>query len=88
MNRDFHDMLSALCDAGVVFQIGIAPRRIDLLTSIDGVGFEEAWTQRKQIDTEGLSFAVIGREHLIVNKKAVGRPKDLADVAWLSERRV
>jgi len=67
----------------LVFQIGIAPRRIDLLTSIDGVQFDEAWLQRKTIDVEGLTVAVIGRSHLIQNKKAVGRPQDLADVVWL-----
>jgi hypothetical protein len=67
----------------LVFQIGIAPRRIDLLTSIDGVQFDEAWLQRKTIEVEGLTVAVIGRSHLIQNKKAVGRPQDLADVVWL-----
>src|SRR5438270_974135 len=67
----------------LVFQIGVAPRRIDLLTSIDGVHFDEAWPQRKIIEVEGLRFAVIGHSHLIQNKKAVGRPQDLADVAWL-----
>ena len=67
----------------LVFQIGIAPRRIDLLTSIDGVQFDEAWLQRKTIEVEGLTVAVIGRSHLIQNKKAVGRPQDLADVMWL-----
>ena len=67
----------------VVFEIGVAPRRIDILTSIDGVEFDEAWLHRKIIELEGLMFVVIGRSHLIQNKKAVGRPQDLADVAWL-----
>ena len=67
----------------LVFQIGVAPRRIDILTSIDGVEFDEAWPQRKTIEIEGLSFASIGRTHLIQNKRAVGRPQDLADVARL-----
>jgi hypothetical protein len=67
----------------LVFQIGVAPRRIDILTSIDGVEFDEAWPHRKIIALEGLAFAVIGRPHLIRNKRAVGRPQDLADVAWL-----
>jgi len=66
-----------------VFQIGIAPRRIDVLTSIDGVEFDEAWPDRTEIEVEGRSFGVIGRSHLLRNKKAAGRPKDLADVAWL-----
>ena len=67
----------------IVFQIGVAPRRIDILTSIDGVQFDEAWPNREAIVVEGLTIGVIGRSHLIRNKKAVGRPQDLADVAWL-----
>ena len=67
----------------LVFQIGVAPRRIDILTSIDGVQFDEAWSNREVIAVEGLRISVIGRAHLIQNKKAVGRPQDLADVAWL-----
>jgi hypothetical protein len=67
----------------LVFQIGIAPRRIDLLTSIDAVQFDEAWPDRRVVEIEGLSIGVIGRSHLIQNKEAVGRPQDLADVAWL-----
>jgi hypothetical protein len=67
----------------LVFQIGVAPRRIDILTSIDAVQFDEAWPDRQVLEVEGLTIGVIGRSHLIQNKKAVGRPQDLADVAWL-----
>lgn len=66
-----------------VFEIGVAPRRIDILTSIDGVEFDEAWSQRQIIEAEWQTFSVISRVHLLQNKKASGRPKDLADVAWL-----
>lgn len=66
-----------------VFQIGVAPRRIDILTSIDGVEFDEAWPQRMIIEVEGQTFAVLSRVHLLRNKKASGRPRDLADAAWL-----
>jgi predicted nucleotidyltransferase len=68
---------------GVVVQIGVAPRRIDLLTSIDAVEFDDAWAQRTEVELEGVRVPVIGRRELIVNKKAVGRPQDLADVARL-----
>jgi len=68
---------------GLVFQIGVVPNRIDILTSIDGVEFEEAWPHRKEIEIEGLKIGVIGRAHLLKNKKALGRPQDLADIAWL-----
>lgn len=68
---------------GIVLQIGVAPRRIDILTSIDGVDFDDAWRNRKKIDVEGMAISVIGREQLVQNKKASGRPQDLADVEWL-----
>jgi hypothetical protein len=69
----------------IVFQIGVAPRRIDILTSITGVDFDEAWEDRVRIDVEGVPLAVISRDHLLRNKRATGRPKDMADVAWLEQ---
>lgn len=68
---------------GIVFQIGVAPCRVDVLTSIDGVEFEDAWSRRLEIDIEGLKVSVLSREDLIKNKRASGRPKDIADLAWL-----
>jgi hypothetical protein len=70
----------------MVFQIGVAPARIDILTGIDGVRFEEAWKDRTEIEIEGVRIKIIGRAHLIINKKAVGRPQDLADVARLESQ--
>jgi hypothetical protein len=67
----------------LVFQIGVAPGRIDLLTSIGTVTFEEAWRNRVTIDLEGRSIPVIGREELIRTKRETGRPRDLADLAEL-----
>jgi hypothetical protein len=66
-----------------VFQVGNPPWRIDILTSIDGVTFEEAWPDRQQWIVENLAIPVISRQHLIANKRAVGRIKDLADVEEL-----
>jgi len=68
-----------------VYQIGVEPDRIDILTSIDGVEFDEAWQNRIQMQINGVSVPIIGRNQLLKNKRAVGRPKDLADVAWLEE---
>jgi len=63
-----------------IIQIGYPPLRIDLMTSIDGVTFEEAWEQ-KVIGTYGKqSMDLISREHLIRNKKASGRKKDQRDL--------
>ena len=67
----------------LVFQIGNAPRRIDILTSITGVAFDDAWPYRTSTIVDGRTVPVLGREQLRQNKKAAGRPKDLADVAWL-----
>jgi hypothetical protein len=72
----------------LVFQIGVAPCRIDILTSIDGVQFDEAWSSREVIEVEGLTIGVIGRSHLIRNKKIVGRPQDIVDVAWLERDQI
>ena len=68
----------------MVFQIGIAPRRIDLLTSISGVqDFEGAWIERVDIEIDGIPVPILSRRHMIINKRATGRPQDLADLAWL-----
>ncbi len=72
-----------LTSPNVVFQIGVPPRRIDILTSITGVAFEDGWRGRVQATVEGVHFAILGREALITNKRALGRPKDLADVEAL-----
>ena len=63
--------------------MGVVPRRIDVLTSVTGVTFEEAWPEREEIEIEGLLIPVIGRRHLIWNKKSTGRLKDEADAIWL-----
>jgi len=76
--EDFHT-------PNTVFQIGVAPGRIDLMTSIDGVEFEAAWQNRCPQIVDGHSFFVIGRNDLLQYKRSSGRPKDLADVAWLEE---
>jgi len=68
---------------GIVYQIGQPPRRIDLLTEISGVSFDEAWTSRLGVPFEGRVVHFIGRDELVRNKKAAGRPKDLADVSRL-----
>jgi hypothetical protein len=70
---------------GIIFQIGVVPRRIDVITSIEGVNFGEAWPKRIQVELEGLKIPVIGREEFIRNKRSLGRAQDLADVARLEE---
>lgn len=70
-----------------VYQIGLPPRRIDLMTSITGVAFEDAWHSRQLVEIEGIAVPILGREALIRNKKAAGRDKDLVDVRLLTGER-
>jgi hypothetical protein len=69
----------------LVYQIGLPPRRVDLLTSISGVSFDEAWATRMAATVDGQTVYFIGREMFVRNKLAAGRPKDLADAARLQK---
>jgi hypothetical protein len=68
-----------------VTMLGRVPHRIDLITGIDGVSFREAWRGRMLGDLGGMRVAFLGRAELLRNKLASGRPKDLADLALLTE---
>ena len=79
-----HDLSEKdLTNPGVVFQIGVAPLRIDVLTAIDGVDFAEAWPSRLVAKFADQTIAVLSKEHLIKNKRATGQTQDLADVERL-----
>lgn len=70
---------------GVFVQLGVAPVRIDVLSSIDGVGFEQAWANRVAATYGDQPVFVISRADLIINKRASARLQDLADVEALEE---
>jgi len=72
-------------DENIILQIGVVPRRIDILTSIDGLTFEEASENVLLSDVEGLIIPVISAECFIKNKEAAGRDKDLLDVKILKK---
>ena len=74
-----------LVTPGLIFQIGIVPNRIDILTEIDGVTFDEAWASRLTARVEGQDVPVLGKAALLRNKRASGRKKDLLDASWLEE---
>ena len=79
-----HDLtVDDLASPGIVFQIGVEPSRIDILTSVSGVEFDVAWQNRMTIELDGIVLPVIGRDDLIVNKRACGRLKDIADAEAL-----
>lgn len=68
---------------GTIFQIGVAPRRIDIITDASGLQFEETYQRSISVDIEGIEVHVPSIEDLILNKKASGRTKDLADAEAL-----
>ena len=72
-----------LAAADKVFMVGRKPNRIDILTGIDGVSFGEVWASRVEATFEASPLFVIGREALLLNKRASGRRKDLLDIAML-----
>jgi hypothetical protein len=78
---------SDFASEGAVYQIGAGPRRIDIITQIDGVKFEPAYLRRLIVQREGVELPVISREDLIANKRASGRAQDLADVERLTGKR-
>ena len=68
-----------------VIQLGYPPNRIDLLTEPSGVTFEECWSRRERVQlTDELTINVIGFGDLIANKRATGRPQDVADLLRLT----
>ena len=69
--------------ADTVVQLGQPPRRIDLLTTIDGVTFEDCYARREPVELAGLNLNIIGLEDFKTNKRATGRLKDLADLESL-----
>ena len=71
------------CEEGVVFQIGIAPRRIDILTHIDGVNFDAAYESKELIELASLKVPFLSKENLIKNKRSSGRRQDKLDAECL-----
>lgn len=68
-----------------VIQLGRDPHRIDLLTAISGVTWDEAWSSRVEAQLDGIPVSFLGHEAFIRNKLAAGRPQDLADVSRLRQ---
>ena len=68
---------------GTIFQIGVAPRRIDIINSIDGVAFEDAYNDRVIVEIESLPIPVLSKDNIIKNKNSTGRAKDKLDADTL-----
>lgn len=74
---------STFCEEGIIFQIGVAPRRIDIITKIDGVDFKKAYSNKQEIEIEEIKIPFISKEDLIRNKESTGREKDKLDAKYL-----
>lgn len=70
---------------GIVFQMGLPPMRIDILTELTAMTFADAWPTRTSANFGPVTADVIGREAFIRNKRATGRARDLGDVEALGE---
>lgn len=69
-------------EKGIIFQIGVAPRRIDIITCIDGVNFKDAYRARINVEIENLKIPFLSKRDLITNKKSTGREKDKLDIKY------
>jgi len=67
----------------MIVQLGVEPCRIDILTSIDGVDFDEAWKNKLRAVVDDLEVEILSKPDLLRNKLASGRDKDQSDIAWL-----
>jgi hypothetical protein len=74
---------SDFTEAGQLIQLGRAPNRIDLLTSLTGVSLAEAFTSKLGTEMDGSPVFILSKDALMQNKRAVGRPQDLADLREL-----
>lgn len=69
--------------ADLIYQIGVPPVRVDILTSVEGLLFTPCWDRRVVSDFDGVPIAYISKADLIANKRAVGQPQDVLDVRAL-----
>jgi len=70
-------------EQGIVFQIGVAPRRIDIITKIDGVDFASAYKDKQEIEIEKMTVPFLSKKDLIKNKESTDRPQDQLDAEHL-----
>jgi hypothetical protein len=89
--REFGPPLGDVTEAdfaagGNGFRMGAPPFRIELLTEISGVSFADAWTRKETYDLDGTRCYVISKQDLLTNKRAAGRPQDIADVDVLERQ--
>jgi predicted nucleotidyltransferase len=72
-------------EIGRIFRMGRSPMRIEIINQASGIDIKDCYARRKVVNADGVAIPVISREDLIINKKAAGREKDMADVRNLEE---
>ena len=77
--------VAVLLEAGKIVRIGVPPLRLEVMNGISGVTFDECYPRRVEETIAGVRVCFIDRENLLRNKQAAGRPKDLADIAALTQ---
>ena len=77
--KDFHT-------PGIVFRMGLPPSQVDILMSVSGLTFDEAWPNRIEHEVQGVKVYVIGAADQIRNKRSTDRPKDKLDADWLDRQ--
>ncbi|MCC6766089.1 MAG: nucleotidyltransferase [Deltaproteobacteria bacterium] len=68
---------------GTIFQMGVAPNRIDVITTVDGLRFEDSFSRALRTTYGGVPISVLGADDLVINKRTVARPQDLLDLERL-----
>ncbi|MDD5645350.1 MAG: hypothetical protein PHO00_07910 [bacterium] len=73
-------------EKGIIYQIGVVPRRIDIITFINGVDFDKAYEEREEIEVENIKIPFLSKKNIIKNKESTGRDKDKLDVKYLKKK--
>jgi predicted nucleotidyltransferase len=72
-------------EEGYFYQMGVPPVRVDILMSIPGLSFQEAWEKREEVNFDGVKLPFISKQDLIISKRASGRPQDILDAEALEQ---
>ncbi len=76
----------AFTERGIIYQIGVVPRRVNIITFINGVEFDKAYKEREEIELENMKIPFLSKENIIKNKESTGRDKDKLDMKYLRKK--
>lgn len=78
---------SDFAKAEIIFRMGLPPNRIDIITDVSGITFDEAWPNRIEHEVQGIRVNVISANDQIKNKRSTDRPRDKLDADWLEKHK-